>query len=193
MKILAIETSCDETSIAVLQAEKDGGFSILSNIVSSQVKIHAPYGGVVPMLAKREHQNNLVPILKQALKETNLLNHESRIKNSESNHNSKFLILNSVLDREPELLKKLLPFLKNYEKPKIDLITVTNGPGLEPALWVGVNFAKALAYFWNLPVVPVNHVEAHIIANWLKPIPAKVSSYKFPAKGEARQRRQVPS
>jgi N6-L-threonylcarbamoyladenine synthase len=185
MKILAIETSCDETSIAVLQTEKDGvfmhpksvnsseyahpNFKILSNIVSSQVKIHAPFGGVVPMLAKREHQRNLLPILKQALKEAKILkNYESGIRNQELKiHNSKFMILNSILDREPELLKKLLPFLKNYERPKIDLIAVTNGPGLEPALWVGVNFAKALGYYWNLPVMPVNHVEAHIAANWL--------------------------
>ena len=73
MKILAIETSCDETSIAVMQFEADGSFKLLSNIVSSQVKIHAPYGGVVPMLAKREHQRNLLPVLKKTLDESKLL------------------------------------------------------------------------------------------------------------------------
>ncbi|MBI4709450.1 MAG: tRNA (adenosine(37)-N6)-threonylcarbamoyltransferase complex transferase subunit TsaD [Candidatus Portnoybacteria bacterium] len=180
MRILAIETSCDETSIAVLESKNDGSFNLLSNIVSSQIKIHAPYGGVVPMLAKREHQRNLLPILKKSLQESKLL----KISNfpaspaggqfliSKQTSNSKTLNLKlknlkTILDREPELLKKLLPFLKKYQKPNIDLIAVTNGPGLEPALWVGVNFAKALGYFWNLPVMPINHVEGHIIANWL--------------------------
>jgi len=187
MIILAIETSCDETSIAVLQAEKDGGFSILSNIVSSQVAIHAPYGGVVPMLAKREHQRNLLPVLKQALEESRLLKVQSsnfKVKNGKA----KFKILEELLNREETLFKKLTPFLKKYEKPDIDLIAVTNGPGLEPALWVGVNFAKALALSWDLPVMPINHVEAHITANWLEPIGA---NSKSPARGEARQKRQI--
>jgi N6-L-threonylcarbamoyladenine synthase len=181
MKILSIETSCDETGIAVLQTDKDGDFSILSNIVSSQVAIHAPYGGVVPMLAKREHQRNLLPILKQSLDESRLLK-ISKSQNTNSPPtgdlpkgdkqipNSKIQMLKKILEREDVLFKKLLPFIKNYAKPDIDLIAVTNGPGLEPALWVGVNFAKALAYFWNLPVIPINHVEAHITANWLEPI-----------------------
>ena len=77
MRILAIETSCDETSIAVLQTKEDGDFSILSNIVSSQVAIHAPFGGVVPTLAKREHQKNLTLILKQGLAEAKLLKVQS--------------------------------------------------------------------------------------------------------------------
>ncbi len=165
MRILAIETSCDETSIAILEALKNSSFMILSNIVSSQVKIHAPYGGVVPMLAKREHQKNLVPILTQALKESQL-----NILTSQVETTCDVAKLKIILEREPELLKKLLPFLKKYQKPNIDLIAVTNGPGLEPALWVGVNFAKALALFWDLPVIPVNHVKAHITANWLEPI-----------------------
>jgi len=169
MHILAIETSCDDTGVAIIKYDKNSPPELLANLVSSQIKIHAPFGGVVPMLAKREHQKNLVPILRQALKETKLLkNYESRIMNQESKIiNSKFLILNSILEREPELLKKLKPFLKKYQKPDIDTIAVTIGPGLEPALWVGVNFARALAYFWNLPILPVNHIEAHIIANWL--------------------------
>ncbi len=167
MKILAIETSCDETGIAVLQTEKDGGSSILSNIVSSQVKIHAPFGGVVPTLAKREHQKNLVPVLKQSLFEADLLEVKS-LKFKVKSYSKKFKVLKEILERESGLLKKLTLFLKKYQKPNIDLIAATNGPGLEPALWVGVNFAKALACFWNLPVVPVNHVEAHIIANWLQ-------------------------
>ncbi|MFH0852137.1 MAG: tRNA (adenosine(37)-N6)-threonylcarbamoyltransferase complex transferase subunit TsaD [bacterium] len=187
MRILAIETSCDETGIAILEADKNGDFRILSNIVSSQIKIHAPFGGVVPMLAKREHQKNLVPILIRALKESKMLLPEQASRQTASaskaikeNPSTRLLArsgskIEEILIREPELLKKLLPFLKKYEKPKIDLLAVTNGPGLEPALWVGVNFAKALASVWDLPVMPVNHVEAHVIANWLScsVIPAK--------------------
>jgi len=163
MRILAIETSCDDTGIAILEFNSQSQPKILADLVSSQVKIHAPWGGVVPMLAKREHQRNLLPLLKQALKESKLLkitNYKLQITNK--NLNSKFKILNKILEREPELLKKIIPFLKKYQKPKIDLIAVTVGPGLEPALWVGVNFARALAYFWNLPIAPTNHVEAHL-------------------------------
>lgn len=180
MRILAIETSCDETSIAALQTEADGSFKLLSNIVSSQVKIHAPFGGVVPMLAKREHQKNLVPILKQALKKSGLLLPDrAPQQRGESNANKENPStpadyglrsgnkLRNILAREPELLKKLLPFLKRYAKPNIDAIAVTIGPGLEPALWAGANFARALGYFWNLPIIPVNHIEGHIAANWL--------------------------
>jgi len=124
MNILAIETSCDDTCIAILKSKINGeNFGILSNIVSSQVKIHAKYGGVFPSLAKREHQKNLPVVLRKAL--------------------------------------------KMAENPKIDVITVTVGPGLEPCLWTGINFAKELAEKMNLPIIPVNHIEAHILANFI--------------------------
>ena len=184
MKILAIETSCDETAVAVLNISgglKRTKIKILSNIVASQVKIHAKWGGVVPNLAKREHQANLTPILKQTLKESNLLisNFQFSIskpfgkrrmpsKAKRQNLNSKFEILNSILKQEPELLKRLVPFLKKYRAPNIDLIAVTNGPGLEPALWVGINFAMALALFWDKPLIGINHLEGHIASVLLK-------------------------
>ena len=134
MRILAIETSCDETSIALLES-KNSHLKILSNIVSSQVKIHQKWGGVVPTLAKREHQKNLVPVLIKALEEARMLRKSKvTIKNSK---------LKETLVREEHLYKKLKKFLEQYQKPKIDLIAVTVGPALEPALWVGVNFAKA--------------------------------------------------
>lgn len=161
MKILAIETSCDDTGVAILEVSKTGDFNILSNIISSQIEVHKKYGGVYPMLAKREHQKNLSAVLVKALKEAKLL----KVKNKIQKLNSK--IIKDILGREPELYKKIIPFLKKYEKPDIDLITVTEGPGLEPCLWVGVNFVKALSYFWNIPIVPVNHVESHILVNFL--------------------------
>jgi len=124
MLILAIETSCDETAVALVKDEKDN-FSVIDEIISSQVKVHSPFGGVVPNLAAREHVKNL-----------------------------------------PILLRKL--FRKNkITGGKIDLIAVTQGPGLIPALLVGVNSAKALAYVWKKPLIGVHHVAGHIYANFL--------------------------
>jgi len=169
MRILAIETSCDETSIALLES-KNSHLKILSNIVSSQVKIHQKWGGVVPTLAKREHQKNLVPVLIKALEEARMLRKSKvTIKNSK---------LKETLVREEHLYKKLKKFLEQYQKPKIDLIAVTIGPALEPALWVGVNFAKALSYFWQKPILPVNHIEGHILANFIQ---NPISDLQFPA------------
>ena len=161
MKILAVETSCDDTGIAVLETrgDKNPSFSVLSNIVSSQIEVHKKYGGVYPAMAKREHQKNLVPTLIEALKEAGMLE-EKTSKTKDKN-------LETILEREQELQKQLIPFLQKYAKPDIDLISVTNGPGLEPCLWTGVNFAKALSYFWNIPVASVNHIEAHILVNLL--------------------------
>ncbi|HOX21811.1 MAG TPA: tRNA (adenosine(37)-N6)-threonylcarbamoyltransferase complex transferase subunit TsaD, partial [Candidatus Paceibacterota bacterium] len=78
--------------------------------------------------------------------------------------------LEVILCRDEILLRKLLPFLKKYQKPSIDLISVTFGPGLTPALWPGVNLARSLSFYWNIPILPINHLEAHIIANWLTPV-----------------------
>jgi N6-L-threonylcarbamoyladenine synthase len=131
MIILGIETSCDDTCVALIRAsgKKKPKFKILSNIVSSQIEVHKKYGGVYPFLAKREHQKNLPLVVSKTLK-------------------------------------------KNL---KIDLIAVTNGPGLEPCLWVGVNFAKTFAYSQNIPIKPVNHIEAHILVNLIN------KDIKFPA------------
>ncbi len=151
MKILGIDTSCDDTAVSVVKKNKE--INILSNIVSSQIKIHKKWGGVYPTLAKRAHEKNLVPVLKKALKEAGLLK------------GSKQKTV-SLKMREKELAKKLGSFLQKYSKPKIDFIAVTKGPGLEPCLWTGINFAKELSEHWNIPVIPVNHIEAHIMANF---------------------------
>ncbi len=162
MIILGIETSCDDTGIAVIKADQRGlkrtclptkqesmrisileqapygiNFDILSNIVSSQVKVHAKYGGVVPNLAAREHLRNIEPCLKQAIKESKI------------------------------------------NLKKVDLIAVTTGPGLIPSLLIGVNFAKALAYKWQIPIIGVNHLEGHIAAIWLSPN-HKTSKFRVP-------------
>lgn len=139
MLILGIETSCDDTAIAVLEVKNQSRrqevravkMRVLSNIVSSQVKLHAKYGGVFPSLAAREHEKNLPKVLKLALKEA------------------------------------------KTEVTDIDLVTVTKGPGLEPSLWRGVNFANNLAKKFKKPILGVNHLEGHIYSNWLKPVGVK--------------------
>ncbi len=138
MTILGIDTSCDDTCIALLQIE-NWKLQIVSNVVSSQVKLHAKYGGVYPFLAKREHQQNLPLVFKKALRQT--------------------------------------------QNKQIDLIGVTVGPGLEPCLWQGVNFAKDLAEKFKIPIIPVNHIEAHILANFIDENP----------KSEARNQKLFPA
>ena len=146
MKILAIDTSCDDTSISVLEVKdkKDKifpDFKILVNIVSSQIKVHQKYGGVYPSLAKREHQRNLPIVLKKALKEAGF-----------------------------ETFNFQFPIFKQIQKskiPNINFIAVTIGPGLDPCLWTGLNFAKSLSIKWNIPIIPVNHIEGHILANFI--------------------------
>lgn len=80
------------------------------------------------------------------------------------------MILNSILEREPELFARIVPKVMTLPTPRIDAIAVTAGPGLAPALWVGVNFARALAFLWNKPIIPVNHLEGHILTNLLPEI-----------------------
>ena len=163
MKILSIETSCDETAISVISAEgdfPDATYEILGNAVNSQIELHREYGGVFPTLAKREHAKAVVPLLKIALEEAEMLEEGSCDLSSDTEDE-----LRTLLYREPDMIEDLLTFFKNYDQPEFDLIAVTSGPGLEPALWVGVNFAKALASVWNVPVVPTNHMEGHILAS----------------------------
>ena len=176
MKILAIETSCDETAVAVLDCE--GGleapsFRVLSSAVSSQMELHAQFGGVVPNLAKREHQRNLVPVLDEALTDAGVVFEGSAVNTNE---------LTTILDREQDLLAILLPYLKEHGRPGIDAIAVTHGPGLEPALWVGVNFSKALAFAWDKPLVPVNHMEGHILAALLRDKEFSIFNFQFSKK-----------
>jgi N6-L-threonylcarbamoyladenine synthase len=163
MKILAIETSCDETAIAILNGSGDihsPSFKILGNALMSQIDIHKEYGGVYPSLARREHAKNLIPILIKALKDAGLY----KEKTTGENHLDPALKsrLEEIFRKEPELLIHFLEIVPRIEVPNIDLIAVTEGPGLAPALWVGVNFADGLRAIWNKPALPINHMEGHI-------------------------------
>ncbi len=162
MKILAIETSCDETAVTILEAqggESSASFRILGNALLSQIDIHREFGGVYPAVAKREHAKNLVPQLFAALSQAGLVSENA---STVPEHLSEEL--KTLLAREPELFEALIAFLGSYDIPDIDAIAVTHGPGLEPALWVGVNFARALAKAWDKPVVGVDHMEGHLLS-----------------------------
>ncbi len=140
MKVLGIETSCDETSAAIILGQetrdKQGAkkshisyhmshVTILSNIISSQIDLHAKYGGVVPEVAARAHIENMIPAIKASLKKA------------------------------------------QCDLNNIDSIAVTIGPGLIGSLLVGVNTAKALAYALDKPIIGINHLEGHIYANFI--------------------------
>lgn len=117
--ILAIESSCDDTAAAVLDNDKT-----LSNVVAGQA-VHEQYGGVVPELASRAHQQNIVPVVHQALKKAGI------------------------------------------SKEDLDAVAFTSGPGLMGSLLVGTSFAKSLAMGLNIPLIDVNHMQAHILAHFI--------------------------
>ncbi len=143
MKILAIETSCDDTCAAVLLNDK-----ILSNVISSQTDLHSKWGGVVPDIAKRAHLERIEAVIAEALKRAKSTPTPSFEEGRGTN-----LSPQEIIERE----------IKN-----IDVIGVTLGPGLAIALGIGVNKAKELAIKYNKKLVAVNHIEGHIWANLLK-------------------------
>lgn len=118
--ILSIESSCDDTSAAVLRGDR-----ILSNVIASQ-KVHEQYGGVVPELASRAHQQNIVPVVDAAIR-------------------------NAGIDRR-----------------EVDAVAFTRGPGLLGSLMVGVSFAKGFAQSLGIPLVEVNHLQAHVLSHFIK-------------------------
>jgi len=130
--ILAIESSCDDTSVAVMR-----NHFVLSNITASQ-KIHEQYGGVVPELAGRDHEKNIVPVVSAALKKAGI------------------------------------------EAKQLDAVAVTSGPGLMGSLLVGISFAKSLSLALQIPLISVNHMQAHILAHFLEDEKGKKETPRFP-------------
>ncbi len=129
--ILSIESSCDDTSAAILRND-----TVLSNVIANQ-KIHAAYGGVVPELASRAHQQNIVPVVQQAI-------HQSGI-----------------------------------NKKDLSAIAFTKGPGLMGSLLVGTSFAKSMAIALNIPLIAVNHMQAHILAHFINEENHKKPKFPF--------------
>ena len=125
MRVLGIETSCDETGIAIYDSEA----GLLANQLYSQVKLHADYGGVVPELASRDHVRKTIPLIQEALKEAGLTAKD------------------------------------------IDGVAYTAGPGLVGALLVGATIGRSLAFAWDVPAVPVHHMEGHLLAPMLEDNP----------------------
>ncbi|MEE1220615.1 MAG: tRNA (adenosine(37)-N6)-threonylcarbamoyltransferase complex transferase subunit TsaD [Bacteroidales bacterium] len=131
--ILAIESSCDDTSCAII----DSNFCVLSNVIASQ-EVHKSYGGVVPELASRAHQQNIIPVVDKALKDAKI------------------------------------------SKKELSAVAFTRGPGLMGSLLVGVSFAKSFARALNIPLIDVNHLEAHVLAHFIKDMPEqKVPQFPF--------------
>lgn len=173
MIILGIETSCDETAICIIETDDNSNtprLKILGNQLYSQINLHMQYGGVYPMMAKREHVKNLVPLLEKCLVESDIVN----FNNNQEVTPEKKKKIKEILIREQGLFEPFIELIEKIEstswKKKIDSIAVTNGPGLEPALWVGVSFAKALSEIWGIPVIPTNHMEGHIVVASLNKI-----------------------
>lgn len=163
MRILAIETSCDETAVSIVETAGEfpaARYTILGNALYSQIDMHREYGGVYPNVAKREHARTLVPMLKQALDEANLEIHDADPLIGDVRKEIEVMLM-----REGNLASDLIMFAEIIGTPNIDVIAVTEGPGLEPALWVGVNFAKALAMLWKKPLVGINHMEGHVVSS----------------------------
>jgi N6-L-threonylcarbamoyladenine synthase len=129
--ILAIESSCDDTSAAILQND-----TVLANVVANQ-SIHAAYGGVVPELASRAHQQNIVPVVQQALK------------------------------------------IAGITKKELNAIAFTRGPGLMGSLLVGTSFAKSLSIALDIPLIAINHMQAHVLAHFIKDEKQTIPEFPF--------------
>ena len=166
--ILSIETSCDETALAVLSCQKSGdakiSCSVLGQAINSQIELHKQYGGVFPMMAKREHGKNIAPLFLHLLNETTP-HINSTVEIPVANYSADLQPqLNELGAKDPDLLKNFYEFIFNAQipNPGINEIAVTTGPGLEPALWVGITFARLLGLVWNIPVIASNHMQGHI-------------------------------
>ncbi len=190
MRILGIETSCDETAAAVVEVTEtrkygntETQFTVLSNVVASQIKIHAKTGGVVPEVAARAHLEQILAVIEEALRP---LNSKSKTLNPKQTLNPKSqttLTLNPLPKGEGREEEKNLKS-KILNLKSIDAIAVTYGPGLLTSLLVGVETAKTLSYLTGIPLVAVNHLEGHIYANWLGEInPSFTSPYNKGRKG----------
>ncbi len=161
IRILSIETSCDETAVSIIEFD-NGNYKILSNYLFSQADIHKEFGGVFPTIAKREHKKNLPILSELAIKKANLY------KDEKVDIDKKIETIKKIFIKDEDLFNNFLSIFKDTKKLNLDYIAVTVGPGLSPALFIGVNFARALSCLFEVPVIPVNHMEGHIVASMVK-------------------------
>ncbi|MEZ4705434.1 MAG: tRNA (adenosine(37)-N6)-threonylcarbamoyltransferase complex transferase subunit TsaD [Bdellovibrionota bacterium] len=137
MIVLGIESSCDDTSVALVQ----DGHTLLSIHTQSQFEVHKEFGGIVPELASRSHLQNFLPLLEKCMESASIT------------------------------------------KDQIDAIAVTYGPGLIGSLLVGLSYAKALAFLWNIPLIGVHHIQGHLMASFLRQDPPEFPLLGFVASG----------
>lgn len=144
MRILGIETSCDETAAAVAEGDLNSKrpLRLISSVVASSADLQAKYGGIVPEQAARQQLKAMIPTLWECLIK---ISPKSEIPNSKQSFRE--------IQRHGE---------------GIDVIAITVGPGLVGSLLVGVETARTLAYLWQKPIIPVNHLVAHLYANWIE-------------------------
>lgn len=161
MRILAIETSCDETSVSIVDID-DTHYTILAHSIWSQIHLHKEFGGVFPAVAQRAHAEHLPKMITQALFDAGY-----PIGTKTSGNSLDTSLMAPFLERYPETQAHLERDLAHTEIPDIDALAVTYGPGLEPALWVGISVAQALSVLWNIPLIPVNHMEGHIASAYI--------------------------
>ena len=173
MKILSIETSCDETAVAVLEFNGKENFTILSEAVNSQIEKHKEYGGVFPDVAKREHSKHLPRLVKRTLDELKIATGNGKFSEEIKEKVKK------ILERQPECANYLLKEMPSAVDD-IDYIAVTNGPGLIPALWIGVNIAQALSIMWGKEIIPINHMKGHIVSSLVDLEKNKLIQPEFP-------------
>lgn len=167
MKILSIETSCDETGISVIERLPGStSVTLLGNALASQIELHAQYGGVFPAMAKRAHAEKIIPLTIECLTQANLLVNELSTMGEDNR-----ALITELCTKEQEMITVLVDFFNSYKKPQLDYIAVTIGPGLEPALWVGINTARVLGAVWNIPIIPINHMEGHVVTAAVTEVP----------------------
>jgi len=178
IKILAIETSCDETAAAVIGIENDQPI-ILSSVVSSQADLHAKTGGVVPEVASRAHMEAITPVITETLALAKQVIpakagiQENDILDSTSQTTGLPVGRHGWNDSELDY-QKAIEYLKN----EITHIAVTVGPGLIGSLLVGFNAAKTLAYTLDKPIIPINHIEGHIYSAFAEQVKSQRSKVK---------------
>lgn len=167
MKILAIETSCDETAAAVIE----DGTKILSNVVVSQIDIFAAYGGVIPEVAARSHLEAILPVIHQALLEAGITKYSSAYlsKNPDLQHKIPKTTTSDGADsaNSNSTSNDIGSIVSQSTSDDIDAIAVTHTPGLVGSLLIGTLTARTLAILWHKPLYAVHHLKSHIYANWL--------------------------
>ncbi len=168
MIILGIETSCDETALALIEIRGTGDsfeFRVINSLIHSQAELHSQYGGVYPNLAKREHEKHLVPLFKKLIEDSSITTEKPNKVLIDDEFISKIEHYRNIAGKNTDLIDSIAhtEFIKNIQP--IDAIAVTEGPGLEPALWTGITFAKILGELWSIPTIPVNHMEGHVLGS----------------------------